>query len=101
MRNIEDEADARRCLGAVKAGGGDLVQWARAHSVDARSLNAWRVNLGRRRKPRLVELVPASVPRATARYVLVVGDARVEFDDACSAATLERVLHVLQAARGC
>jgi prolyl-tRNA synthetase len=45
-----------------------LKTWARTHGIDARSLNAWRVNLGRSRSvtrapsiPRLVELVPLIV----------------------------------------
>ena len=101
MRKIDDEDDARRCLAAVNEAGGDAVSWARANRVDARSLNAWKVNLERRstRKPMLVELVPAPTPRTStaARYALVLGDVRVEFDDACSGETLGRVLQVLRA----
>lgn len=102
MRKIDDEDDARRCLAAVKVAGGDAVAWARANGVDARSLNAWKVNLERRaaRKPMMVELVPAPARTSSAvmaRYALVVGDVRVEFDDACSGETLGRVLQVLRA----
>ena len=103
-RKIRDEADARACLAAVRAAGGDRVAWAHAHRVDARSLNAWRVALERRAAkrsaagvPKLIELVPTSVPRAAARYVLDVGGVRVEFDDACSAETLRRVVRGLRA----
>lgn len=103
-RKIRDEADARACLAAARAAGGDRVAWSRAHGVDARSLNAWRVTLERRASskrratvaPQLVELVPASLPRA-ARYVVDLGAARVELDDLCSADTLQRVVRALRA----
>lgn len=97
MRKIEDERDARRCLAAVRAAGGDAASWARAHGVDARSLNAWRVNLGRRPPAaRLVELVAARVPHVHARYAVVIGEARFEFDDQVESETLSRVLQVMR-----
>ena len=97
MRKIEDEADARRCLAAVKAGGGDSVAWANANGVDARSLNAWRVNLSRRgAQPKLVELVAATPHRPPARYAIAVGDVRVEFDDGFTGDTRFRVMQVLR-----
>jgi hypothetical protein len=46
-RKIEDEAEARRCLSAVEAEGGDIRRWAGAHGIDGRSLHAWRVNFAR------------------------------------------------------
>jgi hypothetical protein len=94
MRKIEDEAHARRCLAAVKAAGGDSAAWANANGVDARSLNAWRVNLSRRGAPKLVELVPATPHRPRVRYA--VGNRRVEFDDGFSGDTLFRVMQVLR-----
>lgn len=103
-RKIRDEADARACLAAVRAAGGDAVAWSRAHGVDARSLNCWRVNFGRRAKaPKndaiaLVELVPVPPARTSGRYVLDLGIARLEFDDGCSADTLRRVVMTV---RGC
>ena len=97
MRKIEDEADARRCLAAVKAGGGDSVAWANANGVDARSLNAWRVNLSRRgAQPKLVELVAATPHHPPARYAIAVGDVRVEFDDGFTGDTRFRVMQVLR-----
>jgi hypothetical protein len=107
MRKIKDEGDAKACLAAVRAAGGDVGEWARANGVDGRSLTAWRNNLVRRgagegepEPPKLVEIVPAPSARpqasSDARYVLDVGHARLEFGDACSAATLRRVLEVLQ-----
>lgn len=108
-RKIKNEADARACLAAVRSAGGDAVTWSRAHGVDARSLNAWRVNLGRGSKSAkatelaLVELVPTAVERVGvgvsvgARYVLDLGAARLEFDDLCSADTLRRVVTAVRA----
>ena len=100
IRKIVDEADAWACLAAVRAAGGDLGRWARAHGVDGRSLIAWQKNLGRRRRghrpTRFVELVPASRDAPIARYVLEVGGARLEFDDGCSSETVRRVLQVLR-----
>jgi hypothetical protein len=99
-RKIKDEADARACLAAVKAAGCDAVTWSRANGVDARSLHAWRMNLGPKSKRvtahALVELVPTTRPSG-ARYVLDLGGARLEFDDLCSTETLQRVVRALRA----
>jgi hypothetical protein len=116
-RKIGDEKEARECLAAIDAAGGDIRAWAREHDVDGRSLHAWRVNLARsgaktrgpRRKRRaaddrpkgLVELVPAGFSTAVphlrpARYVLEIGGARVEFGDDFSEAPLRRVVGILR-----
>lgn len=112
-RKIEDENEALRCLRAAKRRGVSAGEWARAHGIDARSLHAWHLNIGRRGAPvgprqerpnrslaahALVELVPTTTPAAqgAGRYVLVVGDARVEFGDDASVATLRRVLEALR-----
>lgn len=75
-RRIADEHDARSCLEAVASSGLTRRDWAHAHGVDARSLNAWRVNLERRAAAsmntplRLIELVAredeSSVPTRSA-----------------------------------
>lgn len=103
-RKIRDEADARRCLQAVAAAGGDAVRWTRSRGIDARSLRAWQLNLerrgaGRSRALQVVELVAAPEPtsRPAARYVLTVCDAQLEFDDSCSGDTLSRVVRALRA----
>jgi len=85
-RKITDAREARRCLTAARKAGERVGDWARAHGIDGRSLNAWRMNLARRGpvgtpraarppaalvvRPRaaLVELVQAPRPRAAARY---------------------------------
>ncbi|MBK7773637.1 MAG: hypothetical protein IPI43_05800 [Sandaracinaceae bacterium] len=101
----------------MASSGRPLAEWAREHGIDGRSLNAWRVNLGRResratkanalksqsrRAPSgLVELVPTSLPRMAAggagHYVLEVGSARVEFGDDFQEDTLRRIVRVLRA----
>ena len=66
-RKIRTADDARACLAAAEASGLTRAAWARAHGIDARSLNAWRLNLARgagktpttsQTALRIVELVP-------------------------------------------
>ena len=103
-RKIVDERDARACLKAARAAGTSRLEWARAHGVDARSLNAWRINLARgegagRSRPdgmRLVELVPAAPTRSSARYVVRVAGADVEIDDDFREETLVRLVRALR-----
>ena len=103
-RKVHDEGEARRCLLAAKRAGLSAGEWARAHGIDGRSLHAWLVNLEQRTTlgptpvaHALVEVVPDAEHVAPgARYVLAVADARVEFGDDASAATLRRVLEVLR-----
>ena len=119
-RKVEDAAEARRCLLAIEAEGGDIRRWAGAHGIDGRSLHAWRVNFARwgkgdpaprRRRvqlPRaapstgLVELVPSSfdqcMPSSSSarRYVLEVSGARLEFGDDFSEPTLRQVVGILR-----
>lgn len=135
QRKITDEREAQRCLAAAKAAGGTIKQWARAHGIDARSLNAWRMNLGRRGRktppkkqraalaqppsarlrraamrpggagstkepvsPVLVELVPLpATPVSERRYVVQLGDLRLELSDDFDPRTLRRLLEVLRA----
>ena len=109
-RKIRDEADARACWAAAQAAGLDAGAWARGHGVDGRSLHTWRMNLGlgaRTRRSRralikaspertqLVELVPT--PNATrGRYMVRVGTAEIELDDAFREETLRRLVSVLR-----
>ena len=68
-RKIRDADEALRALDAIARSGADRVAWARANNIDARSLNAWRVNLSRGRSAsplRLVELVAGAPPDARA-----------------------------------
>jgi hypothetical protein len=102
-RKIQDEQDALRCLAAARSSKGGLGGWARAHGVDGRSLNTWRVNLERRGvprptvRPRLVELVPAAAsPSSAARYRLCVEGVELEFGDDFSEASLRRLIGLLK-----
>ena len=104
-RKIENERDAHACLKAAKAAGLGPGAWARAHGVDGRSLNAWRMNLsrsaaGRRAEatvPRLIELVPAAPQRLGARYVVRVRDAAIELGDDFHEESLVRLVRALRA----
>lgn len=120
-RKIEDEREARACLKAAK--GENLGRWARAHGIDGRSLNAWRINLEARAKstsrrpPRtkaalaltkaapakstsLVEVVPRSrvelVVPTSARYVVRIEGAELEVGDDFDAETVARLVRVLR-----
>jgi hypothetical protein len=44
QRKLKDADEARAALDAAERDGRGRVAWARANGVDARSLNAWRVN---------------------------------------------------------
>jgi len=101
-RRIANEQDARRCLAAAKASRGGLAAWTRAHGVDGRSLNAWRVNFERRGVPRLravgpklVELVTAA-PAARAPFVLHVRGVELEVDDNFDEQSLRRLVGLLK-----
>ena len=116
-RKITDAADARRCLAAARRAGERVGSWAQANGVDGRSLNAWRMNLARgggrprraqvappssaalavRPRAAVVELVPATPLAAPPRYVVLVGDVRVEVGDDFDVATLRRLVEALRA----
>jgi hypothetical protein len=104
-RKVFNEQDARRCLSAVKASRRELGAWAREHGVDGRSLNLWRVNLGRRgglrvraAAPKLVELVvtPPAVVGPRAPFMLRIGDVELEVGDHFDEASLRRLVGVLK-----
>ena len=103
-RKIRDAEDARAALQAIARSGCDRVSWARANHIDARSLNAWRVNLSRGDPPalRLVELVAATptptkgVQRGSGCTVRF-GDFTVDIDLGVDEPTLVRVLRAVRA----
>ena len=101
MRKIWGERDARACVKAAKTAGLGLGAWAREHGVDGRSLHAWAVNLGLVArpvaKPTLIELVPMLAPPTVARYVVRVGDVRIEVADDFADETLVRLVRALRA----
>ena len=102
MRKIDDERQARAFLKAAKSAGVPLKTWARAHGIDGRSLNAWRINLGRARtrtspKPRLVELVPSRDGERPASYIVRIADVTVELGDDFREEALVRIVRALRA----
>ena len=103
-RKIRDEADARACLDAVASSGLARAEWARAHEIDARSLNAWRLNLGRKEAAchpvDFLELVPRPVAATRSEgHPLRVrrDDLVVEVPEDFDADHLLRVLRVVAA----
>ena len=70
-RKIRDAADAKPCLAAAATADQAPSAWARAHGVDARSLNCWRLGPPTRRvqpEVQLVGLMPTAAP-TPARYL--------------------------------
>jgi transposase-like protein len=98
-RKLRDAQEARRCLREVAESGRSRAEWAQENGVDARSLNAWRLNLERRADartaPRLVELVAAPGTRSSARYTVRVGELAVEVDDGFDDEVLRRLISVV------
>lgn len=102
MRKIDDEREARAFLKAAKSAGVPLKTWARTHGIDGRSLNAWRLNLGRSRSvtrgrsmPRLVELVPTTAS-SSAGYAVRIADLTIEVGDDFREETLVRIVRALR-----
>lgn len=114
LRKIENEFEARACLGEAARSGERIGAWARARGIDGRSLHAWHMNLsrgrGRRRREKLesptpagesrrtalVELVPTAGRHSPARYTIAVNGVCVEFGDDFEDETIRRVLGVLR-----
>lgn len=100
-RKIRSRSDAQTCLAAAARSGLSRVEWCHANDVDARSLNAWRLNLTERPTKettalRLVEVVTTPVA-AHKPLTLRVGDVAVEVPVGFDEDSLARVLGVLAA----
>lgn len=100
-RKVRDAAEAQSCLAELgDVDGRTRASWARARGIDPRSLHAWWLNLGGRRRReqasslRLVELV-VEAPSSSPRYVVRFGDAAIEVDEHFDDATLRRLLRVV------
>ncbi len=97
-RKIRDEADARACLAAAAKCERGRAAWARAHGIDGRSLNAWRVNLEREPDHAgMVELVPFATASPSPTYRIRRGELVVEFDGDFDDGDLHRLLGVVLA----
>ena len=76
--------------------------WARAHGIDGRSLNAWKVNLAKRgvrrraKTARLIELVPSVARVSPSRYVVHVGNVRLELGDDFNDQSVRRLVGLLR-----
>lgn len=100
LRRIRNEAEALSCLEAADRSGLGRVAWCRRMGVDARSLNAWRLNLARRggpapsaAGPRLVELVVGDpLPERASVIRVLHGSYVVECDGLVDGEALRRVL---------
>ena len=99
-RKIRNAKDATECLAAADRAGARRVDWAHANGVDARSLNAWHVNLTRSSRPpaplRLVELVATRTTQVAGCRVRI-GEFCVEVDSVFDEALLVRVLRAVAA----
>ena len=101
-RKIRGAREARALLEEQRRSGLLPAEFARSRGVDGRSLNAWRINLGRSKKApevpelQLVELVaaaPVKRPVLTVRCGPFAVDVPTQFD----AAELARLLRVVEA----
>ena len=101
-RKIASEEEARRCFAAAKAARTELGPWARAHDIDGRSLNAWKVNLAKRgvrrraNTARLIELVPRGARVSPSRYVVRVGNVVLELGDDFNEQVVRRLVALLK-----
>lgn len=102
-RRIRDERDARECLRAAAGSPLERAEWARDHGIDPRSLNAWRINLGRSGEPHhgMLELVAATadarVDKAAQVYTVRCGGFAVEVGPDFDEHVLARLLGVVAA----
>lgn len=95
-RKVRDAVEAAELLAAAEASQMERADWARTNGIDARSLNMWRLNLGRHRQEppslRLVELVAASEASRTPPVVVRCGPFAVEVAADVDHDLLRRVL---------
>jgi len=107
LRRITDESEARGLLGEFEVSGLGMPEFCAQVGVDGRSLNCWRLNLGRRAEApstpsqsmRFLEVVIGAVapPKPVPAYRLHVGDVVIEVDDNFREDTLGRLLRVAAA----
>src|SRR5262245_34760113 len=96
-RKVRDAADAAQLLDAAEASDLERADWARRHGISPRSLNAWRLILGRHRREgpslRVVALGPETgTAKGHAPLVVRYGAFSVEVDASFDENLLRRVL---------
>jgi len=105
-RTVRDQEEACALLDRLADSGLKLPKFCAELGIDGRSLNCWRRNLARRRRPgvtsapapqrlRLVEILPSAPPQPAASYRVSVGDVVIELDDHFDERTLARLLRVV------
>ena len=87
-------------MNAAHDSGLERADWAKENGIDPRSLNAWRINLGRTGAhdgPRMVELVAGSQGHvsASATYTVRCGRFAVEIDADFDEQVVTRLLTVV------
>lgn len=97
-RKVRDEQEAHELLAGAEAAGADLATWARTHGIDGRSLNAWSLNLDRRRHHgsadalRVVELIPKEPAAPPSMLTIRCGPFVVDVSPGVDEHLLARVL---------
>jgi hypothetical protein len=99
-RKLRNAEEAREALEAAEREGLSRVAWAHANDVNARSLNAWRLVLGRKPRAALgwVEVVTKSdrpTPPSSG-CSLHLGDVVLHVDPGFDDDTLVRVLRAIR-----
>ena len=101
-RKVSSRGEAVALLDELEASELGLPAFCSERGVDGRSLQCWRLNLGRKPvSPRVspsssLRLVEFALPSARASYRVLVGEHAVEVDDAFRVDTLARLLDVLE-----
>jgi hypothetical protein len=101
-RKVKSRGEAEVLLDELEASGLALRAFCSERGLDGRSLQCWRLNLGRNPRPAraaasaTLRLVEFALPSTQASYRVLVGEHAVEVDDAFREDTLARLLDVLE-----
>ena len=101
-RKVRSRGEAEELLGELEASGLALRAFCSERGLDGRSLQCWRLNLGRKPSGRRAATTPSlrlvefALPSSRASYRVLVGEHAVEVDDAFREDTLSRLLDVLE-----
>ena len=101
-RKVRSRGEALELLDELEASGQPLPTFCSSRGLDGRSLQCWRLNLGRGARPPQasssagLRLVEFELPAARASYRVLVGEHAIELDDAFREDTLARLLDVME-----